>query len=107
MAGRPLGRSSYNGAPCRLTSAVQARAKTDAGRQKPSGNFSTHKRTNMNRDQVKGAAEQGKGKIKEAAGNLTGNKRLEREGEADQVKGKVQKNYGDAKENVKDGIDKL
>ena len=61
----------------------------------------------MNKDQVKGAAELGKGKIKEAAGNLTGNKRLEREGEADQVKGKVQKNYGDAKENVKDRIDKL
>jgi len=61
----------------------------------------------MNKDQVKGAAEQGKGKVKEAAGNLTGNKSLEREGEADQVKGKVQKNYGDAKENVEDGIDKL
>lgn len=61
----------------------------------------------MNEDQVKGAAEQGKGKIKEVAGNLTGNKSLELEGEADQVKGKVQKNYGDAKEDVKDGIDKL
>ncbi len=61
----------------------------------------------MNKDQVKGVAEQGKGKVKEAAGNLTGNKSLEREGEADQVKGKVQKNYGDAKETVKDGIDKL
>jgi uncharacterized protein YjbJ (UPF0337 family) len=61
----------------------------------------------MNKDQVKGAAEQGKGKVKEATGDLTGNKSLEREGEADQVKGKVQKNYGDAKENAKDGIDKL
>jgi uncharacterized protein YjbJ (UPF0337 family) len=61
----------------------------------------------MNKDQVKGATEQGKGKVKEAAGDLTGNKSLEREGQADQVKGTVQKNYGDAKENVKDGIDKL
>jgi len=61
----------------------------------------------MNKDQVKGVAEQGKGKVKEAAGNLTGNKSLERKGEAEQAKGKVQKNYGDAKENVKDGIDKL
>lgn len=61
----------------------------------------------MNKDQVKGAVEQGKGKLKEAAGELTGNESLEREGEADQVKGKIQKNYGDAKENVKDVIDKL
>jgi uncharacterized protein YjbJ (UPF0337 family) len=83
-------------------------SKLPTGRQKPSGNFSTStKRTHMNKDQVKGAAEQGKGKVKEAAGDLTGNKSLEREGEADQVKGKVQKNHGDAKENVKDGIDKL
>jgi uncharacterized protein YjbJ (UPF0337 family) len=61
----------------------------------------------MNKDQVKGVAEQAKGKVKEAAGDLTGNKSLERKGEAEQIKGKVQKNYGDAKENVKDGIDKL
>ena len=61
----------------------------------------------MNKDQVKGVAEQAKGKVKEAAGDLTGNKSLERKGEAEQVSGKVQKNYGDAKENVKDGIDKL
>lgn len=61
----------------------------------------------MNKDQVKGVAEQAKGKVKEATGDLTNNKSLEREGEADQAKGKVQKNYGDAKENVKDGIDKI
>lgn len=61
----------------------------------------------MNKDQVTGVAEQAKGKIKEVAGDLSGNKSLEHEGEADQVKGKVQKNYGDAKENVKDTIDKL
>lgn len=66
-----------------------------------------HKRTKMNKDQAKGAIEQGKGKIKEVTGELTGNESLEREGEADQVRGKVQKNYGDAKENVKDVIDKL
>ncbi len=61
----------------------------------------------MNKDQLKGVAQQGKGKVKEATGDLTGKKNLEREGEADQVKGNVRKNYGDAKENVKDGIDKF
>jgi uncharacterized protein YjbJ (UPF0337 family) len=31
----------------------------------------------------------GKGRIKEAAGSLTGNKRLKREGRADQTKAKI------------------
>lgn len=61
----------------------------------------------MNKDQVEGVTDQAKGKLKEAAGDLTGNKSLEAEGEVDQVKGKIQKNYGDAKEDVKDTIDKL
>lgn len=61
----------------------------------------------MNKDQVEGAIEQGKGKIKQVVGDLTGNKSLESEGQIDQVKGKVQKNYGDAKEDLKDTIDKL
>lgn len=61
----------------------------------------------MNKDQVEGAIEQGKGKLKEAAGDLTGNKNLEAAGELDQAKGKIQKGYGDAKEELKDAIDKL
>ncbi|WP_157269601.1 CsbD family protein [Azohydromonas aeria] len=61
----------------------------------------------MNKDQVKGVAEQAKGKLKEAAGALTGNRQLQQEGRADQVGGNVRKNVGDAKEHVKRGIDKL
>ena len=60
----------------------------------------------MNKDQVKGRAEDVKGKIKEAAGDLTDNERLRQQGQADQVRGKVQGTYGDAKEKVKDAIDK-
>ena len=60
----------------------------------------------MNKDQIKGRAEDVKGKVKEAAGDLTDNQSLKNEGRADQVKGKVQSGYGDAKENVKDAIDK-
>lgn len=60
----------------------------------------------MNKDQVKGRAEDVKGKVKEAAGDLVGNEHLQGEGKADQAKGKTQAGYGDAKENVKDGIDK-
>lgn len=55
----------------------------------------------MNNEHVKGAAEKGKGKIKEAAGHVTGNKKLENEGKVDQVKGAVHNAAGDAKDAVK------
>ena len=60
----------------------------------------------MNKDQVSGRAEEAKGKLKEVAGKVVGNQKLESEGEADQVAGKVQKTYGDAKEKTKDAIKK-
>jgi uncharacterized protein YjbJ (UPF0337 family) len=58
----------------------------------------------MNKHQVEGRAEQAKGKVKEVAGKAVGNDRLQGQGLADQVAGKTQANYGDAKENLKDGI---
>ena len=54
----------------------------------------------MNKDQVKGRLEEAKGKAKEVAGKIVGNKSLEAEGNANQVAGKVQKTYGDAKEQI-------
>jgi uncharacterized protein YjbJ (UPF0337 family) len=65
------------------------------------------KERTMNQDQVKGRVEEAKGKIKEAAGQVVGNERLESEGQVDQTAGKVQSGLGDAKEEVKKGIDKL
>lgn len=56
----------------------------------------------MNKDQVKGRADQTVGKIKEAAGKLVGNERLQGEGMAEQAKGKVQTVFGDSKEHAKD-----
>ncbi|SCX63052.1 CsbD family protein [Nitrosospira sp. Nsp1] len=61
----------------------------------------------MNKDQVKGTAKDIAGKVQEEAGNLTGNKEQEAKGLAKQVEGKIQKKVGDAKETVKDSIDKL
>jgi len=61
----------------------------------------------MNDDQVKGRADQVKGTIKEKTGQVTGNRDLEDEGTADKASGKVQSGYGDAKEKVKDAIDKI
>jgi uncharacterized protein YjbJ (UPF0337 family) len=59
----------------------------------------------MNEHQVKGRAEQVKGKVKEAAGRAVGNDRLRAKGEVEQVTGATQKTYGDAKERVKDALD--
>ena len=60
----------------------------------------------MNKDQVQGRATQAKGDIKEAAGKMVGNKKLQGEGLVDQAKGKTQAGYGDAKEKVKNAIDR-
>ncbi len=49
----------------------------------------------------KGAEEKDVGKIKEAAGRITGNTKLENEGKVDQVKGAVHTAVGDAKDSVK------
>ena len=61
----------------------------------------------MNNDQVKGRIDQAVGKIKEETGDLLNDKQLEEKGRAEKTGGKVQAEYGNVKENVKDGIDKL
>ena len=60
----------------------------------------------MNKDQVQGRATEAKGDVKEAAGKLVGNRKLQGEGLVDQAKGKAQAGLGDAKEKVKDAIDR-
>jgi len=54
-----------------------------------------------NKDQFEGRAKEAMGNVKDAAGDMTGNHRLEAEGKADQVEGKVQKTFGDVKEDIK------
>jgi uncharacterized protein YjbJ (UPF0337 family) len=56
----------------------------------------------MNNEHVKGAAEKGGGKIKEAVGHVTGDRKLENEGKLDQVKGAVHSAVGDAKDSIKE-----
>jgi uncharacterized protein YjbJ (UPF0337 family) len=55
----------------------------------------------MDKDRIEGAAEQAKGKLKEVAGKLTGDSKLETEGQADQVKGKVQNTIGGIKDTLR------
>ena len=55
----------------------------------------------MDKDRVKGSVEQAKGKVKEVAGKVTGDSKLEGEGKADQVAGKVQNTVGGIKDSLK------
>ena len=47
-----------------------------------------------------------KGRAERAAGELTDNERLKREGSVDKAAGKTQATYGDVKEDVKDAVKK-
>ena len=55
----------------------------------------------MDEDRIKGSAEQAKGKLKEVAGKLTGDSKLEGEGKADQVAGKIQNTVGGIKDTLR------
>jgi uncharacterized protein YjbJ (UPF0337 family) len=55
----------------------------------------------MDKDRVEGSLEQAKGKIKEVAGKVTGDAKLEGEGKADQVAGKVQNTIGGIKDTLR------
>ncbi|ANF53619.1 CsbD-like protein [Brevundimonas naejangsanensis] len=52
-------------------------------------------------DRIEGAAKNMGGKIKEAAGRVTGDEKLKAEGRADQVEGKVQNAVGGVKDALK------
>jgi uncharacterized protein YjbJ (UPF0337 family) len=61
----------------------------------------------MDQEHVKGAVDKAKGKTKEAAGHVTGDKALESEGKADQVKGSVHNAAGDVKDAGKEAINSV
>lgn len=56
----------------------------------------------MDKDRIEGAANQAKGAVKEGAGKLTGDTKLQGEGAADKAKGKVQSAIGGAKDTLRD-----
>jgi len=58
----------------------------------------------MHKDQVDGVGKQVKGAVKDAAGGLTGNERLQAEGKLDKAEGKIQQKVGEAKDNVRDAL---
>jgi len=56
----------------------------------------------MDKDRIEGSATQAKGAIKEAAGKVTGDTKLQTEGKADKAAGKVQNAIGGAKDAIRD-----
>ena len=60
----------------------------------------------MDREHVKGFAEKTKGAIKEGAGKVSGDKKLENEGKVDKAKGSAHNVAGDVKDAARDLTDK-
>jgi uncharacterized protein YjbJ (UPF0337 family) len=56
----------------------------------------------MDREHVKGAFEKAKGSVKETAGRVTGDKKLQAEGKFDKAKGAAHKVAGDVKDAARD-----
>jgi uncharacterized protein YjbJ (UPF0337 family) len=55
----------------------------------------------MDKDRIKGSAQQAKGAVKEAVGKVTGDARLESEGEGDKVAGKIRNAVGGLKDTLR------
>lgn len=59
----------------------------------------------MDHDRIKGSANQAKGAVKDAAGKMTGDAKLQAEGKGDKLKGKMQNAVGGMKDAVRDNKD--
>lgn len=55
----------------------------------------------MDREHIKGTADKAKGAIKDTAGKVTGDKKLQSEGKVDKAKGAAHNVAGDLKDAVK------
>ena len=56
----------------------------------------------MNREHVKGAVDRTKGAVKDAAGEVTGDKKMQAEGKVDRAKGAAHSAAGDVKDKARD-----
>jgi uncharacterized protein YjbJ (UPF0337 family) len=58
----------------------------------------------MDKDRVEGVGHQVKGAVKEAAGKVTGDSKLQAEGKTEKAAGKVQNAIGGAKDSVREAL---
>lgn len=61
----------------------------------------------MNDQRMEGTVNDAKGKVKEGVGDVTGDERLQNEGQADQLQGKIQKGIGDVQDKLQDAGDRI
>ena len=61
----------------------------------------------MDEDRIKGSASDIGGKVKDAAGGLLGDNKMQAEGKADQLSGQLQNAYSSAKDAVSEGAETL
>ena len=61
----------------------------------------------INKDEIKGKFEQGKGTIKDKVGEVTGNRRIEAEGEAEHAEGETRESWGKFKRGVSNAVDSV
>jgi uncharacterized protein YjbJ (UPF0337 family) len=59
----------------------------------------------MDKDRIEGAADQAKGKMKEAVGKVTGDTKTEAEGSYDQAQGKTKSTVGGMKDKAREVLD--
>jgi uncharacterized protein YjbJ (UPF0337 family) len=64
-------------------------------------NAATKRGITMDKDRIAGAAKQAKGAMKDAAGKLTGDAKLQAEGKAEKAEGKIQNAVGGMKDKIK------
>ena len=60
----------------------------------------------MDKDRIEGAAKQAKGAVKDVAGKVTGDEKLQAEGKADKTVGGVKNAVGGLKDSVRDAARK-
>ena len=58
----------------------------------------------MDKNRIQGSIEQAKGKVKEVAGKVTGDAKLEAEGKTQTTAGKIQNAIGGFKDAVKEAV---
>jgi uncharacterized protein YjbJ (UPF0337 family) len=61
----------------------------------------------MNKDEIQGKAENIKGRVKEAAGTLTGNERLESEGASERAEGDLREKAATARRKIGEAVEDL
>jgi uncharacterized protein YjbJ (UPF0337 family) len=60
----------------------------------------------MDKDRVEGIGHQAKGAVKEAAGKVTGDGKMQAEGKTEKAAGKVQNAIGGVKDSIRDALNK-